>query len=322
MKGAFHQFGDMVQCVRENPENRQMLTRRFDAAEMISAACIKHQVHLATLVAETALWAHPQTHFRQVQQNGSAAVYPGIRRLRPGQGEKRGITNGVGLDDNSYPNLLIKRSLGINRAEVVGYGCCHVWPNSCYDTRYHTVIANLVLIPAALASLTDYDPEVQAALQYRAFELYRWHPDEKPTPLKPARYPENWTEPQPDPSSTTDWPRPSGRPIAPRPIPTLRDREPVRIEKLRLWAVKPGSNVHRIIALMCDHSPISRDQLVKKIEALGFSQNPYGAIASLMTNQGTAYGRVFVERVGGLYIHPDIEDATRRLWNRPRAPIA
>jgi hypothetical protein len=40
-----------------------MMTRRFDAAEMINAACVKHQVHLAVLVAETALWAHPETHF-------------------------------------------------------------------------------------------------------------------------------------------------------------------------------------------------------------------------------------------------------------------
>jgi hypothetical protein len=103
-----------------------MMTRRFDAAEMINAACVKHQVHLAALVAETALWAHPETHVRQIQENDTPAVYPGIRRLRPGQGEKRSITNGVGLDDNTYANGLIKRSLGLNPSEVVGFECCHV----------------------------------------------------------------------------------------------------------------------------------------------------------------------------------------------------
>ena len=66
---------------------------------------------------------------------------------------------------------------------------------------------------------------------------------------------------------------------------------------------------------MCAYSPISRNQLVKKIEALGFSENPYGAIASLMTNKGNSYGLVFTERAGKLYIHPDIEDAMRRLWS-------
>jgi len=213
---------------------------------------------------------------------------------------------------------LIKRSLGLKRSEVVGFECCHVWANSCYDARYHTVIANLVLIPGALASLTDYESEVQAALQYRAFELYRWHPYEKPTPVNPVRYPENWREPQPDPNAT-DWRQgPLGRPTVPKPIAGDRDGGPVKIEKLRLWAGKPDLNHHRIIALLCDYSPISRDQLIKKIEALGFSRNAYGAVTSLITNKGHNYGLVFVERAGKL----DIEDTTRRLWNGYRTSRA
>jgi ABC-type microcin C transport system permease subunit YejE len=39
--------------------------------------------------------------------------------------------NGVGLDDNNYANVPIKRSIGLSRSEVVGLECCHVWPNSC-----------------------------------------------------------------------------------------------------------------------------------------------------------------------------------------------
>jgi hypothetical protein len=243
--------------------------------------------------------------------------------LRPGQGEKRGITNKVGLDDNTYANGLIKRSLGLNSSEVVGFECCHVWPNSCYDTRYHTVIANLVLLPAALASLTDYHSEVQTALQYRAFELYGWHPNEKPTPVKPARYPENWREPQPDPRNAAPGLQvPLGSPIKPKAVSADRDERPVGIETLRLWAERPGFNHHRIIALMCDYGPISRDDLVKRIEALGFCRNPYGAVTSLMTNRGNSYGLVFIERAKKLYIHPDIEDTIRRLWNRNRASRA
>jgi hypothetical protein len=283
---------------------------RFDAAEILTAACIKYRVELAALIAETALWAHPETHRRQLQQTGSPAVYPEIRRVRPGQGEKRGVANGVGLDDNTYANGLIKRSIGLDRSEVVGFECCHVWPNSCYDTRYHTVIANLVLIPAALASLTDYDHEVQTALQYRAFELYQWHPDEKPVPVKPPRYPENWQEPRPDPKHPVD-----RRPRSPtRSVVGNGNREPVSVDRLHLWATKPDSKVHRIIGLMCDHGPLSRDQLVRKID---FSRNPYGAVASLMTNDGNSYGLVFVEIGGKLGIHPQVEDAVRHLWNRP-----
>ena len=279
------------------------MLKTFDAKENLKAACIKHNVHLSALIADTALWAHPNTHYRQIELHGSPAVYPGIRRLRIGQGERRKITNGVGLDDNSYANGLIKRSLGFRAGQAVGYECCHIWPNSCYDTRYHTVIANLVLIPAALASLTDYDPDVQAALQFLAYELYGWHPSEQTAPMKPHGYPENWQEPLPDPT------------VSPRSRRRQSDKAdtPVGIEKLQLWADKPASNVHRLIVLMCDYSPIPRARLIARAH---FSKNPNGAISSLMTNKGNAYGLVFIEKTGDLYIHPQIEELVRDLWKR------
>jgi hypothetical protein len=80
-----------------------MSNERFNAAEMVRVACSKYQVDLAALVAETVLWAHPETHFRQIRETGTAAVYPGVRRVRPGQGEKRGVTNGVGLTTTPTP---------------------------------------------------------------------------------------------------------------------------------------------------------------------------------------------------------------------------
>jgi hypothetical protein len=123
------------------------------------------------------------------------------------------VKNGQGLDDNSYANLAIKRALGIHRTKLIGFECCHIWPNTCYDARYHTVIANLVLLPRALAGFTDHDPQVQAALQYRSFELYRWHPEEWPAPERPTGFPDQWRDPEPDPAAeTASGPRPRARP--------------------------------------------------------------------------------------------------------------
>jgi hypothetical protein len=281
---------------------------RFDAAELLRGACAASGVDLGKLIAATAIWAHPETHFRQLRQYGTAAVYPGIRRARPGQGEKRGVVNGCGLDDNSYANLVIKRALGMSRSVAVGFACCHIWPNSCYDARYHTAIANLVLVPAALAGLTDHIPTVQAALQYRAFELYQWHPDEEPAPVRPDDYPRNWRPPEPAAIDRVPSPRPgTGNQVLEGAVGT---------DRLRLWAAKPASNVHRIIALMCGQ-PMPRHELVAQIEAAGFSRDARGAIASLMTDAGNAYGRVFVEHAGVLHLHPDIADIVRRLWARP-----
>jgi hypothetical protein len=287
----------------------------FDPVEMLRTACIDQQVNLSALVAATALWAHPETHLRQLRQNGTAAVYPNVRRLRPGQGEKRGIVDGVRLDDNTYPNSLLKRRLGVKGEGVVGFECCHIWPNSCYDTRYHTIIANLVLVPAALASLTDHYWEVQSSLQYRAYELYGWHPAEAPTPLRPVWYPEYWREPQPDPLHS---PRAQGS--EPGPSPNIHTPvESVDVEKLRRWAANPNLIVHHIIALMCNYAPISRRDLVRKVETLGISQNPYGAVAGLMINAGNSFGLVFIEDAGKLIIHPKIEEDVRHLWERPTA---
>jgi hypothetical protein len=84
------------------------------------------------------------------------------------------------------------------------------------------------------------------------------------------------------------------------------DYGPVRAERIYRWATRPASNVHRIIAIAADHCPVARGWLVDEIGRLGISTNPYGAIASLMTNGGNAYGRIFVEEGGLLRFHPDV----------------
>ena len=53
----------------------------FDALQMLEYACSKHNMRLDLLVAETALWAHPEVHHRLVNQRQSAAFYPHVRRV-------------------------------------------------------------------------------------------------------------------------------------------------------------------------------------------------------------------------------------------------
>jgi hypothetical protein len=278
----------------------------YDARELLQRACERRQIRFSDLVAETALWADPETHRRQLRL-GSAAVFPGIRRAKPGQGEKRGVKNGQGLDDNSYANLAIKRALGIHRTKLIGFECCHIWPNTCYDARYHTVIANLVLLPRALAGLTDHDPQVQAALQYRSFELYRWHPEEWTAPERPAGSPDQWRDPELDPAAEPSVPsRPSG------------GDEPVPLDRVHLWAMRPTSNVYRIVDIVNRAGSLNRHQLIREIERLRISINAPGAVASLLTNAGNSYGRIFVEKAGLISIHPERAAQVRQYWR----PIA
>ena len=286
------------------------------ASDFLLEALQRHHIHLSLLVADTGLWVSPKFHARLLRGTGSAAIFPKIRRVRIGQGEKRGqIIDGVRLDDNSYANLAIKRAAGLGKS-AIGFEACHVWPRTCYDERYHTAPANIVLLPRALASLSDHDVEVQKALQFRAFELYNWWPQEMPRPVKPDFYPLEWREPQPD---TTATPTP---PIEPVPtgesrVDTFQEKHRVLASRIVDWSRKPDLNVHKIVNLVVQaRGGIKRDELVRRVGEITQSKNPYGAVASLLTDSGNAYGRVFADYDGIIHIHPEVETLVGSLtWN-------
>jgi hypothetical protein len=187
-------------------EARSIVKPIIDASKLLLEAVERHKIHLSLLVADTGFWVNPEFHKRLVQDTGSVAVFPKVRRAR-GQSEQRGqIVDGVQLDDNTYANIAIKRAAGLGKS-AKGFETCHIWPRTCYDERYHTAIANIVLLPRALAGLSDHDIEIQKALQYRAFELYEWYPEGMPQPVKPEFYPTEWREPLPDPVVKARTPR-------------------------------------------------------------------------------------------------------------------
>jgi len=168
--------------------------------DLLREATTRLGIQFSSVIAETTLWANPKVHASLLKRTGSAAWFPNTRRYKAGHEERGTVIDGIRLDDNSYANGAIKKALGCSIRQLTGFETCHIWPLTCYDTRYHTAIANLVLMPSAIASLSDYDPEVQAALQYRSYELYGWHPAEVMPPVRPASYPTNWSEPFPPPT--------------------------------------------------------------------------------------------------------------------------
>jgi hypothetical protein len=168
----------------------------LNADTLLVEAMEKHNIHLSVLVAETAIWANPEVHRILIAENGTGSFFPYTRRLKKGKGEMKGaVVEGIRLDDNTYANRAIKQAIGAGR-NAKGFETCHIWPKSCYDERYHTVVANLVLIPRALASLSDHSKEISQSLQYRAFELYGWYPLEERRPERPDIYPNNWRMPE------------------------------------------------------------------------------------------------------------------------------
>jgi hypothetical protein len=289
-------------------------SKKYIASEMLLEAVKKHQIHLAVLVAETGLWAHPDIHTQRLRKTDSAASYPKIRRARGGETCGQ-ILNGIRLDDNTYANRAIKRALGLHHSEIEGFEACHIWPLTCYDERYHTAIVNLVLLPRALAGLSDHDLEIQKSLQYRAYELYSWYPEGVAIPQKPSFYPSNWRPPESLPSSVHSISSYRGHPMAAlnTGIGGMPDEERMLIiQRVRKWASNPQLNVHHIISIVVQSSNgVSREYLVNEAARITNSKNAYGAIASLLTSKANAYGRVFEDRDGIIRLHPCVEAEVR-----------
>jgi hypothetical protein len=86
-------------------------------------------------------------------------------------------------------NLAIKLAVLGSRDRCTRMHVCQVWPETCYDVRYHTSLANLVLLPAPLAGFSDHHQVVAECLRYRSYELFGWHPEETAAPEMPIGYP-------------------------------------------------------------------------------------------------------------------------------------
>lgn len=162
--------------------------------EILSEVINELKINLPELVAMTSIWVSPETCNELKERQGSSTRYPNVRRGHPNE-EKGSIINGIRIDDNTYANGAIKSAIGIKRVNIKNFNTCHIYPDTCYDERYHTKLENLVLIPNAIAQLSDNYDDVIKALQYRAFELYGWYPEELREPEKPANYPTKWREP-------------------------------------------------------------------------------------------------------------------------------
>lgn len=172
------------------------MAESLDAEKLLRAAAEKHRVDLALLVAETAIWASPEAHRLFAGRTGAAAVYPDTRRCRAGDGERVGqVVGGARIDNNSWANHAVKSVLSWPRARITGFEVCHIWPTTAYDPRYHTALPNLVLLPRALAGLSDHDHHIGRVLQFKSYTLYdNWLPEGRRPLTRPDGFPERWRE--------------------------------------------------------------------------------------------------------------------------------
>ena len=159
--------------------------RVLDGDEILSLDMFQSiEPQLIDTIAATAIWVRPD----RISMN---PVYPDTKRGRAK--EKGKVVDGIRIDDNTYANIAIKKAIS-SSIDFKNYMVCHIWPGTTYDERYHTLLANLVLIPRILANLSDYFNAVIDVLKYRSYELYGWHPEGTAAPQCPSYYPRVWRE--------------------------------------------------------------------------------------------------------------------------------
>lgn len=117
---------------------------------------------------------------------------------RAKDGKKEEYESGVRFDNNTYANTAIKTAVlkGLKHYGIYtgskrlfhGYEACHIWPETCYDARYHTSVGNIVLLPREVAGLTDHCQAVEELLKYEAWERFRFKPAGEEIPAKPKFY--------------------------------------------------------------------------------------------------------------------------------------
>jgi hypothetical protein len=135
-------------------------------------------------VAEHTVFLDPRT----VVQAGGSAIFPVVRDMvYRGTFDTMPDGRRVLRDDNTTPTFTFLCAASRSKGIDVQYN--HVWSGS-KDPDLYTALWNICATPAFLAKTTDGQnhPEVQAALRYRAYDLYGAHPRGQSPPERPEGF--------------------------------------------------------------------------------------------------------------------------------------
>ena len=119
------------------------------------------------------------------------AVFPVVRDTKK-RGEEEFVEKygkSVLYDDNTTPRWAFLWAHGYLTTSLPpgGWTLAHVWAKS-KDPEAYTHLANLVMMPECLASLSDKEGPLVKILRYHAQLKYDWRPNQEPVVKKPIQF--------------------------------------------------------------------------------------------------------------------------------------
>lgn len=140
-------------------------------------------IELVRIAARHCLMPHPDT-----VGCWNGAVFPSVRdqkaRITAGEHEGRPIMR----DDNVTARWALLWSHGISATHhPKGWTFAHVW-GAVKDPDAYTHLANLVMMPEYLASLSDKNGPLARYLQHHAWRRYGWRPTGFDEPAEPEAF--------------------------------------------------------------------------------------------------------------------------------------
>ena len=201
-KSGLIRLGDFVCGFTHSATNLHSI-KNFDAiaCELVAQSAIFCPIEIFEMVKNGKLGSRENEGVGNIYGSWYNCKYQRAKHFQK-RGEKCGD---ITFDDNTYANNAIKLAVlkglekygihGNSRQIFKGFETCHIWPDTCYDARYHTSVANVVLLPREIAGLTDHCQAVEDLLKYEAWKRYRFKPDEEEVPQRPKNYNEKLWRP-------------------------------------------------------------------------------------------------------------------------------
>jgi hypothetical protein len=104
---------------------------------------------LIDVVAEKSWWVNPLI-YKRIKN-----IFPKTRRAHHNEDRRQITEDGIQLWNNEIPQKALQRSPGNPRPKFRHGNVCHIYEGSVYLRTHYSNLANLVLLPRSIASLSE-----------------------------------------------------------------------------------------------------------------------------------------------------------------------